>query len=162
MSVAKANNTATAGIALTLLGTLVASAAWLWSLGWPVGMLGVLVLSFGLATLLLGLRRPEPELSIPPAHVTFYQQTKRDIPIPEISYKPAAAMDELEPMGADDFELHRLDVQIRDVTRKINKATVMLGTGKLSDEGFKRYVEDLKSERANLEAARVKIEMSRN
>lgn len=161
MHVAKANNTATTGIALSLLGTLALGAGIVWrGMGWFPLALGALLLLSGLLILAVGLRKPEPQLTIPPAHVTFYQQVKREVPIPEAH--TATASDTLEPMDASDLELHRLDVQIREVSRKINKATVMLGTGKLSDEGYKRYVEDLKAERADLEAARVKIEMARD
>jgi hypothetical protein len=48
-----------------------------------------------------------------------------------------------------------LDAQIRELTRKINRAGVMLATGKLSEKGYTKYVDDLKRQRGILEADRV-------
>lgn len=59
-------------------------------------------------------------------------------------------------------EVLSIDSKIREVTREINKAGVMLATGKLSRDGYSQYVDDLKKQRGDLEAAKIDLEMKRH
>lgn len=67
----------------------------------------------------------------------------------------------VQPMDPQALALFRLDEEIRDLTRRINKAGVMLATGQLSEEGYAHYVEDLKKQRGSLEASRIRLQMAK-
>ena len=48
--------------------------------------------------------------------------------------------------------VEQLDFAIREVQQKINKAKVMLGTGKLSNQGYAKYATELKAELETLKS----------
>lgn len=115
---------------------------------------GVLLAGAGLLLVFSVKRDPEPAPSVP-AHVAFASKPiHRPLEAPEPAPR-AAPRTTLAPELAD------LDHRIREVTREINKAGVMLATGKLSREGYVQYVEDLKRQRGDLEAAKLSREMRR-
>lgn len=117
---------------------------------------GVLVVG-GLLVMALAYRRVEPELTIVPAHVAFSSKSharEEEVPLP--ARRAARAPTAVPP------EIASLDAQIREITREINKAGVMLATGKLSRDGYAQYVDDLKRQRGDLEAARIDIELKRH
>lgn len=117
---------------------------------------GVLVVG-GLIIMALAYRRVEPELDIVPAHVAFSAKSharEEEVPLP--ARRPARTQSAVPP------EIASLDAQIREITREINKAGVMLATGKLSRDGYAQYVDDLKRQRGDLEAARIDIELKRH
>lgn len=94
---------------------------------------------------------PAPSI---PAHVAFSRRQEQPLVAPEVK-KP-------QPRAAKPAGLIEIDEQIREVTKKINRASVMLATGKLSDAGYVRYVDALKAQRGSLESERVKKEFKGN
>lgn len=145
----------------------------LWALVLAGG--GVLSLIGGI-TLVIALRRtdePEPEV---PAHVAFNSR----MTIPDEFAPPARPAAGASPAGAaaasgarlpapapvqqrrvppPRADIAKIDIEIRELTKKINKAGVMLATGQLSQQGYLAYVEDLKRQRGALEAQRVRAEL---
>lgn len=110
---------------------------------------GGVLLILGLVVAMRAFEKPDGPLPSVPAHVAFTQRQVQPLvapprPAPRVA-KPASPASEI-------------DEQIRECTRKINRAAVMLATGKLSNEGYARYVETLKKERGQLERERVKRE----
>lgn len=105
-----------------------------------VGGVGLIV---GVLLGLSAIRRDEGPVPSVPAHVAFSQRSNKPLVAP-----PRGAP--MKPARAED----PLDAQIREVTRRINRAGVMLGTGQLSDAAYKKYVEALKKQRGDLEAMR--------
>lgn len=91
----------------------------------------------------------------PPVPAPIATPRRLAAPQPTAPSPPARAMD------AQTLAMFRLDEEIRDLTRRINKAGVMLATGQLSTQGYALYVEDLKKEKGQLEASRVTIELRR-
>lgn len=63
------------------------------------------------------------------------------------------------PQTEREVALAEIDAAIRVLNRKIGKARVMLGTGKLSDDGYMKYVKGLEMEKATLERRRVHYEL---
>jgi hypothetical protein len=131
------------------------------------------VLSFVGAMVILFAARGEEEVStMVPAHVAFHSRMS----VPEVFPTPlragetggtvapgarlpapvAPAQRRVAPVRED---MASLEAKIRALTRKINKAGVMLATGQLSREGYLAYVEDLKRQRATIEAQKVRIEL---
>lgn len=129
----------------------------------------VLALSGGLVLLFFIRQEPEPEPEVP-AHVAFYTKMEKPRLVPEPAPRPgvkrrapamaATPTPGASPKAAVDSEMEQIDAQIRDLTRRINKAGVMLATGQLSQGGYVAYVEDLKKQRGKLEAIRVHAELS--
>ena len=149
----------TAGVGLLLAGSMGASAlpASVWNVdgGAFAGVVGgVLLAGAGLLLLFSVKRDPEPAPSVP-AHVAF---TSRPIHRPLEAPEPVP---HARPARVVAPELADLDRKIREVTREINKAGVMLATGKLSREGYAQYVDDLKRQRGDLEAAKLGSELRR-
>ena len=124
------------------------------------GGVGFTLVTGGVILSLFSLRRaPEPP-AIVPAHVAFVTRTPRPIPIPD---KPAAPPAPRAPVRKpeEDAAVTQLDDEIRDLTRQINKAGILLATGQISRQGYASYVEDLKKKRGDLEASRVRLELHR-
>jgi hypothetical protein len=116
---------------------------------------GVLLAGGGLLLAFSVKRDEEPAPSVP-AHVAFASRPQAQrIEPPAPAARPRVAPKVPPALG-------HLDLQIKQVTREINKAGVMLATGKLSREGYVQYVEDLKRQRGDLEAARLSLEMRRH
>ncbi|MFA5861711.1 MAG: hypothetical protein WDA16_08445 [Candidatus Thermoplasmatota archaeon] len=136
------------------------------------GAIGAALLpTVGITSLLLGFllfahafrggNDPAPSV---PAHVAFARKANPTIDLqpPErpvtVTRKntnaPPLGRSSARPAGDDAEE------QIRELTRKINRAGVMLATGRLSGEGYTQYVEGLKHQRGVLEAARVYRDLS--
>ena len=116
---------------------------------------GVLLAGAALLLVFSVKRDEEPAPSVP-AHVAFASKPHAQRIEPPEHVAPRRAAPAVAP------ELAKLDLQIKEVTREINKAGVMLATGKLSREGYSHYVEDLKRQRGDLEAARLSLEMKRS
>ncbi len=96
-------------------------------------------------------KRSDPTLK--PASVAF-SETPRDVrsfrePTPQVANRAAVAA--LPP------ELVALENDLKELNVRINRATVMLGTGKLSREGYAAYVDEIKSQRAELESRKVRL-----
>lgn len=129
--------------------------------GWMLATgVGFAFLVVGAIQVAFSLRADEVETGIVPATVAFNSRTAQPLPPsePRRVARPAAKPAS-DPRGQ---ALHRLDEEIRDVTRRINKAGVMLATGQLSDDGYAKYVDELKHERGQLEARRVKLELGQS
>lgn len=109
-----------------------------------------------------GEEEPEPLIS---ATVAFSQRALQVIPMPDPrpmgAPGPIARAPARGPLGPRELAMFRLDEEIRDLTRRINKAGVLLATGQLSNQGYAQYVDDLKRQRGNLEATRVRLELNR-
>lgn len=155
-----------------------------WALAVTAG--SVLLLAGGFA-LLFSFRPAPEEPDIVPAHVAFNSRMNAPSVVPMTTPRPAtAAAPRARPAPASHDEeedapgsarlptpkpqaksrvapikedIANIDGQIRDLTRRINKAGVMLATGQLSQQGYLAYVEDLKAQRAKLEAQRVRAEL---
>lgn len=130
----------------------------------------VLLLAGGCIVLFTARGAVHPEPAVP-AHVAFASKMAvRDVEPPVLT-RPGAtrpaegrlpspdapAQGRLAPRRDD---LANIDTKIRELTRQINKAGVMLATGQLSQQGYLAYVEDLKRQRGTLEAQRVRAELA--
>jgi hypothetical protein len=128
----------------------------------------------GAMTLLFTFQKTEEAAPEVPAHIAFNSRMTISSPIsaalataaaspaaprPSASRLPAPASQAHQRLGAPKEDMTVLDAQIRDLTRKINKAGVMLATGQLSQQGYLAYVEDLKRQRGKLEVTRVRHEL---
>lgn len=158
-----------------LAGQLLGTPAWALTItaGGVLALTGVLILLFSF--------RPAPEEpNIVPAHVAFKQRMIVQPVVPASAQRPsvpgsgsaedggasssasrlpAPAAQAKQRVGPIKEDIAGIDDQIRDLTKRINKAGVMLATGQLSQQGYLAYVEDLKSQRGKLEAARVRAEL---
>lgn len=156
--------TGAAAAAVTVLrpGVLAASA---WDLrSVAVAASGTIALVLGFVLFARAFQpAPAPAPSVP-AHVAFNSRVSVDPmalpqrepmaarPTTRLSTTSAPALGTPRPGAAalaDDPE-----EQIRELTRKINRAGVMLATGKLSGEGYAKYVEELKKQRSSIEASK--------
>lgn len=132
---------------------------------------GVVFLLSGTLFMVFSVRTPEVEAEILPAHVAFMSRSNAAVqeelrqlaatPKPKPTTTPAAAAVAAKPVQVDPEQvaMDRLNREIRELTRAINKAGVMLATGQLSDGGYAQYVEELKKQRGTLEADRLRIEL---
>lgn len=138
-------------------------------------VIGASLVGGGIVWLAAVARRQEEAPVLVPAHVSFHQRTPRietppDAPmaaaapfIPPSAKRatpvqgaPAAAAPAPKPAAsAPVSRTSTLDEQIRELTRQISKAGVMLATGQLSQEGYRHYVSELKVRKGKLEAARI-------
>ncbi|HUR68082.1 MAG TPA: hypothetical protein VM370_02465 [Candidatus Thermoplasmatota archaeon] len=152
---------------------------------WALAITSGLVLALaGALILVFTFRKPEELAPEVPAHVAFNSRMTIPDIVPHLAGLPRAAADSppapapaaasvpaaaarlpapapvhqqrLAPRSDD---LAAMDAQIRELTKKINKAGVMLATGQLSQQGYLAYVEDMKRQRAKLEAQRVRAEL---
>lgn len=170
--------TAALGVCAALLG--VVRPAWalgtflatpVWALLLTVGF--VLLLAGG-CTIVFSFRPLPAEADVVPAHVAFNSRMNAPSIVPSGFASPAPMMANGERASSrldlpaaptqkrvapGRTDLADIDVQIRELTRQIGKAGVMLATGQLSQQGYLAYVDDLKRRRGNLEAARVKAEL---
>ncbi|HET6405027.1 MAG TPA: hypothetical protein VFH78_10295 [Candidatus Thermoplasmatota archaeon] len=149
-------------------GSFLATPAWAFLLT-AGGVLGVA----GAVILVLATRVQPEEPDIVPAHVAFQSrmsvQPLTPMPTPaggrmvsEERARPrlqAPAAPIQRRVGPSREDIDGMSAQIQELTKKINKAGVMLATGQLSQEGYLAYVDDLKRQRGNLEAAKVRAEM---
>lgn len=135
---------------------------------------GLLLCVFGVILVLMPGRVEGPAPSVP-AHVAFNQKAAvRPLsesllpprPVPAAASATAPALPPHKPLAPvpptprnREPSLAQLDDEIQELTRKINKAGVMLATGQLSTQGYQHYVGDLKKQRGKLEATRVKAEL---
>lgn len=125
----------------------------------PLPLAGALAVGAGIVGVALR-RRPAPE-PVPsvPAHVAFSAPAKRAaIPAPAPPAGPRAAA--AAPVALDP-RLASIDDEVRELSRQISRAGVMLATGRISQEGYRQYVEELKNRKGRLEASRVTIELAR-
>ena len=119
---------------------------------------GVMFAFVGIVLAAIRRHEPQPEASIP-AHVAFTSRTVQELePIPRVAREPAVSK---RPASDDPHALAivGIDAQVRELTKRINKASVMLATGKLSGDAYKKYVDELKLQRGALEADRVHLEL---
>ena len=150
------------GLGLGLLRAAVVPATLLGVSGHAlVSGLGFSVLVSGILLTLFSLRRAPEAPPIVPAHVAFVTKTPRPVAIPERPPAPAAPRALPAHKPQEDPAMTRLDDEIRDLTRQINKAGILLATGQISRQGYASYVEDLKKKRGDLEASRVRLELHR-
>lgn len=128
---------------------------------------GLLLCVFGVILVLMPGRVDGPLPSVP-AHVAFSQRAAvRPLTAPVMPARSAAATAADHKPRAPiphsprnrEPSLAQLDDEIQELTRKINKAGVLLATGQLSTQGYRHYVGDLKKQRGKLEATRVKAEL---
>lgn len=149
------------GLFLSLVGAALIALAWGRPELWPfppsyvMGAGGGLFL-LGFATMVTGRKKPQPEASIP-AHIAFSSKMDGELAPPPRVARPAQARAEITDPHL--IALQSIDEEIRDLTRRINKAAVMLATGKLSGDAYTKYVDELKRQRGALEADRVHIEI---
>lgn len=135
---------------------------------------GLLLLVFGILFAIMP-RRDLGPVPLVAAEVAFSQkpQTRslappplapRPVPTPGAPSLPAHKPFTPVPPTPRNREpsLAQLDDEIQDLTRKINKAGVLLATGQLSTQGYQHYVGDLKKQRGKLEATRVKAELHKS
>ena len=140
---------------------------------------GVGLVGGGILLILLSFTSRKESASVVPAEVAFSRQpTPRPMAIPEArptaSPSPraspsmplaassvAAALPSAPPVSEspEQIALKRITAEIRELTRAINKAGVMLATGQISSQGYAQYVEELKQQRGVLERDRVQLEM---
>lgn len=136
---------------------------------------GVVLLLTGLLLALFAFRPQEEPLDMMPAHLAF--STRMVVapsalepalaPVPAPAPGPRAAPQAPARAAYAQAPLPRpsapmppgLDEEIRELTRQISRAGVLLATGQLSDQGYAQYVGDLKRRRAELEARRVRAEL---
>lgn len=131
----------------------------------------VLALAGGLV-LVFTFRGEEEVLTTVPAHVAFRQRMTVEEVVPPPAPRagtgalssssarlPSPELPAQRRVAPARDDLASLDAQIRDLTKKISKAGVMLATGQLSQQGYLAYVEDLKRQRGKLEASRVRAEL---
>lgn len=115
------------------------------------------VLAFsGLLLLVIGRKKAEAPGPTVPAHVAFAARHAPIVFEPDPTPRPRSA-----PAVAPIPEVAMMETRIRELTREINRAGVMLATGKLSSAGYGYYVDKLKAERSELEAAKLDFELGR-
>ena len=121
---------------------------------------GFLLVAGGALLAVLSFRQAPEPVAVVPAEVAFVTRTARPILVPDRVVLPAARR--VATRRPEEQEaMTRLDDEIRDLTRQINKAGVMLATGQISHQGYASYVGDLKKRRGDLEASRVRLELHR-
>ena len=161
------------GMVLTALGTVslsvgLARASFVPDIagleGWIIATIeGFVMLLGGILIAIFSFRPTIEPAPVRSATAAFNSRTIQPMPEPALRVeRPAAAPVAQKSLTPRDLALFRLDEEIRDLTRRINKAGVMLATGQLSDEGYAHYVEDLKRQRGQLEASRVKLELNKS
>lgn len=129
--------------------------------GWVIAtMEGFILLLAGILITVFSFPRAAETTDIVPAMVAFASRAPRESlePRGQMYRAPVATPMAAEARDPQSRKMSALDAQIRDLTRRINKAGVMRATGQLSDVGYARYVADLKRQRGELEASRVKLE----
>ncbi|MEA3201679.1 MAG: hypothetical protein QOE90_3107 [Thermoplasmata archaeon] len=151
-------------------------------------IVGFVLLLGGLLMTLFAFQRHEPPADVVPAEVAFASRMvvadpHAAEPVPTPAPRPRAAparapapaparasAPRRPPAGATAAAASAapapavaptpgLDEQIRELTRRISKAGVMLATGQISQQGYASYVDDLKRQRGALEAKRVEQQM---
>lgn len=135
----------------------------------------------GAFILIFTFRAPPAESDVVPAHVAFASRMSAPPILPTRptpssagarrgvsgASSPVVASPRIQSpappvqqrVGPSQSDIDGMSAQIHELTRKINKAGVMLATGQLSQEGYLAYVDDLKRQRGNLEAQRVRAEL---
>lgn len=113
----------------------------------------------GVLLSLFSIRRAPEAAPVVPAHVAFVTRTPRPIAMPERPAVPARRASVRKP--EEEAAMGKLDEEIRELTRQINRAGVLLATGQISHQGYASYVADLKKKRGELEVSRVRIELHR-
>lgn len=121
---------------------------------------GATLVLLGVVVFARSLRAAPAPPTVVPAHVAFVNRAPRAVATPEPPAKPvprpAAGR---APRRAESAEMTKIDEEIRELTRRINKAGVMLATGQISRQGYASYVDELKTRRGALEASRVRLEL---
>lgn len=177
-----------AGLVLGIARPAFAAGTFLETPVWALLITGGCVLALaGAFILIFTFRAPPEEADVIPAHVAFNSRmavkpltppvaapARRNppaapargangngaapapMPTPKMQPPPPPAQQRVGPSRTD---IDGISAQISELTKKINKAGVMLATGQLSQEGYLAYVDDLKRQRGNLEAARVRAEL---
>ena len=142
---------------------------------------GFVLLLGGLLIATFAFQRVEPPADVVPAEVAFSSRMRvagvPELPVPNLAAPPVRPMAAAAPSAAAptpaaapapraarvpvsrDGRLAGIDEEIKELTRKISKAGVMLATGQISQQGYASFVDELKKERGRLEAQRVSLEM---
>lgn len=124
-------------------------------------VMGFVLVIAGIMLSIFTFRALPEQAPVIPAHVAFMTRTAQPLPMPERIVIPARRPGPARPVESQ-RQMSRLDEEIRELTRKINKAGVMLATGQISHQGYASYVDDLKKQRGKLEASRVRLELHRD
>ncbi|HVL48209.1 MAG TPA: hypothetical protein VM889_06610 [Candidatus Thermoplasmatota archaeon] len=122
---------------------------------------GSVIVLMGLVLMAKSLKPPPPPAKVVRADLAFEKSNTHEIPVPNTKgrgrvLKKGQRQEGFVALSENDMEIHRLEETIRDLNKKISRASVMLGTGKLSPEGYARYVDDLKKKRGELEAEKTR------
>jgi hypothetical protein len=121
---------------------------------------GFVLLLGGLLIALFAFQRREHEVDVVPAEVAFASRMASTTPVLALATQARHVTPPRAPPAPRDARIAPLDAEIRELTRKISKAGVMLATGQISKQGYVSFVDDLKKQRGELEARRVNMEMS--
>lgn len=132
----------------------------------PGPIIGAVVALGALGVAVLELKQPAEPEEVVPAHVAFLAPPPRTAESPpalvervEAPTMPRPPPPPLPALTPDEVRKRTLESEIRDLSKQINRAGVMLATGKLSEGGYTQYVEDLKRRRGKLEADRLALEL---
>lgn len=113
----------------------------------PLPIAGTLLLGWGLVGAARRPRAPKAAAPPVPAHVAFLKPRTPTHLAAEAAPAPAPRCGGAPSRGGDT----RSD-EVRELTRQIARAGVLLGTGRLSEEAYRLCVDDLKERRGRLEA----------
>ncbi len=117
-----------------------------------LGAGGFTLLVIGAAMIARRVRAPKIDPTLKSAQAAFSESPRAHArEEPDIVSAKPHAKPRLDP------EVRVLDSELKEVNARINRAMVMLGTGKLSNEGYSAYVDELKQRRAELESRKVSI-----
>lgn len=139
---------------------------------WALFLTGGSVLALaGVLVVVFAVRGEEEPVPVVPAHVAFHSRMEvaevaPPAPVRTVSAAAPARLPSPEApaqrrVAPTKPDFGAIDAEIRELTRQISKAGVMLATGQLSQHGYLAYVDDLKRKRGSLEAQRVRAELSR-
>jgi hypothetical protein len=125
---------------------------------WPVAqaVLGGVLLILGLVAILRVSQSRVKAVKLTPAEESFARRVRHDLEPPPLPVMPGAAA-----ARSADPELERVTAELRRIDLDLKRANVMLGTGKLTREGYAAHVEELRAEKGQLEAERIRIERAR-
>ena len=126
---------------------------------------GVGIVGGGMLLVMLSFTGRKAEVAVLPAEVAFARPTTPRYMAPPQARAAAkrdaqkVALPISRLSSPEEIALNRITAEIRELTRTINKAGVLLATGQISSQGYAQYVDELKAQRGLLEKDRVQLEM---
>lgn len=160
------------GIVVFVLGFVLLAMAVLGALPayipvWPAVAVAASMAVLGVAIAVKELSRKPPAPGPKPATTAFLERQRHALPTPPKHVEPtpptaAAPATTPPPDLAASAPVADIDAQIQDLSREIGRARVMYGTGKISGEGYRAFVEDLEKRRGDLEARRARLLMGKD